>query len=206
MADAVGRDFWDKVADRYAARPVRDAAAYEETLADVGSRLARQDRVLEIGCGTGSTALRLGALVAEWTAVDFSAEMIRIAQARPAPDSVRFLQAEADEAFDGGPFDAVCAFHILHLVPDLGRTLASIHAHLTPGGLLFSKTWCFADMGVGMRALIPALRAFGMFPPANALRSADLRQAIRQAGFTIDVERTFGRDRHCPYVVARKPA
>ncbi|WP_420024616.1 class I SAM-dependent methyltransferase (plasmid) [Cereibacter azotoformans] len=206
MTDTPGLAFWNRVADRYAARPVREPEAYEDTLAHVAAHLARSDRVLEIGCGTGSTALRLGGGVALWRATDASPEMIRIAGAKPAPASVRFAQAEAGEAVEGGPFDVVCAFHLLHLVPDLEATLARIHAHLEPGGLFISKTWCFGDMSRRLRLLIPLLRLFGLFPPARALTARALRAAIRAAGFEIEDERTFGRSRHAPCIIARKPA
>ncbi|MCE6951450.1 methyltransferase domain-containing protein [Cereibacter sphaeroides] len=206
MADSKSMAFWNRMAGRYAARPVRDPAAYEETLRDVAGRLSPSDRVLEIGCGTGSTAIRLGGHVREWRATDLSPEMIRIAQAKPAPASVSFAVAEADREFDDAPFDAVCAFHILHLLPDTAATLALIRSSLRPGGLLVSKTWCFADMGWRMRMLIPVLRRLGLFPPARALSADELREAIRAAGFTIEADRTFGRSRHAPYIVARRPA
>ena len=64
--------FWDKIAPRYAKKPVADPAAYEEKLARVRALLRAEDRVLEIGCGTGSTALRLASRVAEITATDIS--------------------------------------------------------------------------------------------------------------------------------------
>lgn len=82
--------FWNRFADRYAARPIKDTAAYEALLADVAGRLHPTDRVLEIGCGTGGTAIRLAPVVAQFIATDFSAEMVRIANAKPAPDNLRF--------------------------------------------------------------------------------------------------------------------
>ena len=158
MAKARHVRFWDRIADRYAARPIKDLAAYEAMLADAAGRLSPTDRVLEIGCGTGSTAIRLAPHVAEWTATDFSPEMLRIARAKPAPENLRFVLADAGSAFDGGPFDAICAFQVLHLVDDLPGTLAGIHAKLKPGGLMIAKTWCFADMGLKLRSLflVPA--------------------------------------------------
>jgi cyclopropane fatty-acyl-phospholipid synthase-like methyltransferase len=203
MAGAV--NFWDKIADRYAARPVKDPVAYDAMLADAAGRLRPTDRVLEIGCGTGSAAIRLAPHAAEWIATDFSAEMLRIARAKPAPDNLRFVLADAHSAFDGGPFDAICAFQVLHLVGDLPGTLAQIRAHLKPGGLLISKTWCFADMGLKLRALFVVLRTVGVFPRAQALTKTELRQTLRDAGFEIADERVFGDNPHGPYIVARKP-
>jgi cyclopropane fatty-acyl-phospholipid synthase-like methyltransferase len=206
MAKAKHVRFWDRIAERYAARPLKDPAAYEAMLADAAGRLHPTDRVLEIGCGTGSTAIRLAPHVAEWTATDFSPEMLRIARAKAAPDNLSFVLADAGRAFEGGPFDAVCAFQVLHLVGDLPATLARIHAQLKPGGLLITKTWCFADMGLKLRSLFAVLRLLGIFPAAASLTKTALRQAIGDTGFEIVDERVFGTNPHGPYIVARKPA
>lgn len=118
MKETRNQRFWNRIAERYAARPLRNVAAYDAMLADVATRLQPTDRVLEIGCGTGGTAIRLAPVVAHWTATDFSAEMIRIAKTKPAGSNVSFLVADVAQAFDGGPYDAICAFNILHLVSD----------------------------------------------------------------------------------------
>lgn len=205
MAKARHVRFWDRIAARYAARPIKDPAAHEAMLADAAGRLRLTDRVLEIGCGTGSTAIRLAPYVAEWTATDFSPAMLSIARAKPAPENLRFVLADARNAFDGGPFDAIAAFQVLHLVEDLTGALSNIHAHLKPGGLLIAKTWCFADMGFKLRSLFVVLRSLGLFPPVNALTKTALRQTVRDAGFAIVDERVFGGSPHGPYIVARKP-
>jgi SAM-dependent methyltransferase len=197
-------NFWDRFAHRYAARPIKDTVAYEAMLADAAARLKPTDRVLEIGCGTGSIAIRLAPFAASWTATDFSAEMLRIARAKAAPDNLSFVLADARGAFEGGPFDAICAFQVLHLVDDLPDLLSRIHANLKPGGLLIARTWCFADMGLPLRGVFVGLRLIGLFPPATALTKTALRQAIGDAGFEIAEERVFGQNPHGPYMVARK--
>ena len=134
--------------------------------------------------------------------------MLRIARAKPAPENLTFVLADAGSAFDGGPFDTICAFQVLHLVDDLPGVLSRIHAHLKPGGLMIAKTWCFADMDLHLRGFFFILRALGLFP--RALTKTALRQAICDAGFEIDAERVFGKNPHGPYMVARpvqaKPA
>ncbi|WP_026381872.1 class I SAM-dependent methyltransferase [Afifella pfennigii] len=204
MTKAAQATFWDKIAERYAARPLKDPDAYEAMLADAAGRLKPSDHVLEIGCGTGSTAIRLAPSVAQWTAADFSPEMLRIAKAKPAPQNLRFVLADAQSAFEGGPFDVICAFQVLHLVDDLPGTLSRIHAQLKPGGMMIAKTWCFADMKLSLRGLFLVLRAVGLFPPVNALTKTALREKIRDAGFQIVDERVFGTNPHGPYIVARK--
>ncbi|WP_022723862.1 class I SAM-dependent methyltransferase [Rhodopseudomonas sp. B29] len=206
MSEA-SRQFWDKMAERYAARPIKDVAAYEAMLADVATRLSPTDRVLEIGCGTGGAAIRLGGGVARWDATDLSPEMVRIARSKVAPTQVSFDVGDALAAPDRDSYDVVCAFLILHLVDDLDATLAGIHRRLNPGGLLISKTYCLKDMNVVMRGLaLPVLRALGWLPPIRMLGVADLRAAFARAGFAIEDAKTFGTNRHAHYIVARKRA
>ncbi len=201
-----GARFWNRFADRYAARQLKDPAAYEALLDDVAGRLKLTDHVLEIGCGTGGTAIRLAPLVATYRATDFSDQMLRIAQAKPAPDNLRFDVATAQTALDGGPFDAICAFNVLHLVDDLPGLLRDIFRTLRPGGLLISKTWCFGDLGRRPRFLFAVLKVFGLFPPATLLTEAQLRQMLQDAGFILVDHRVFGTRQQNPYFVARKPA
>ena len=49
--------FWNKLADRYSRRPISDEATYEKKL-EITRQYFRPDmEVLEIGCGTGTTAI-----------------------------------------------------------------------------------------------------------------------------------------------------
>ena len=204
MTQSRNQKFWNRIAERYAARPLKNVAAYEAMLADVSARLKPTDRVLEIGCGTGGTAIRLAPGVAQYSATDFSTEMVRIASAKPAPGNLSFRVADASSAFDGGPFEVICAFNVLHLVEDLPDTLARIHANLKPGGLLIGKTWCFADLRLRVRILFPMLRMIGLFPSVASLSELQLRMALRDAGFEIEDARIFGEYKQNPYIVARK--
>ncbi|MGY6409809.1 MAG: class I SAM-dependent methyltransferase [Alkalilacustris sp.] len=199
------RRFWNRVAPRYAARPLRDVPAYEAMLAAIAARLSRGDRVLEIGCGTGGTAIRLAPGVASWLATDLSAEMVRIARAKPAGPTVHFEVADAAEALGRGPFEAVCAINVLHLVEDLPGTLAQIHAGLAPGGQLIARVWCFGDLPAQWRVLFRVLQALRLFPGVLLLRQTALREALGHAGFEIVEERSFGSRPQNPFVVARKP-
>lgn len=126
MTNTKSQKFWNRFAERYAARPLKNVPAYEAMLADVAARLKVTDRVLELGCGTGGTAIRLAPGVARWIATDFSSGMVRIARAKPAGGNLTFVVTDDANAFDGGPFDAVCAFSVLHLIDDMPAMLRSI--------------------------------------------------------------------------------
>ena len=70
--------FWNKTAEKYAATPIKDMASYEETLTRTRGYLGPEDNVLELGCGTGTTALKLAPSVAHLTGSDISEGMIAI--------------------------------------------------------------------------------------------------------------------------------
>jgi SAM-dependent methyltransferase len=184
MADA---RFWDRLADRYAKRPIDDPAAFEATLERVRAHLMPQDRALEIGCGTGSTAILLAPSVADYHATDISPRMIEIAQAKPEAQALPHLSFAVAEGVprQGAPHDAVLAFNALHLLDDLPAALADIHARLRPGGKLISKTPCLSDLSVFIRLLVPAMRAVGLAPPVKFVSASGLEKAIAGAGFRI---------------------
>ena len=76
--------FWNKIARRYAANPVKDMSSYEQTLERAGSYLHADDSVLELGCGTATTALILAPQVTQYTATDIADEMIAIGREKAA--------------------------------------------------------------------------------------------------------------------------
>ena len=67
--------FWDKIADHYSKQPIADEAAYQKKLQVTQAYFQPEMEVLEIGCGTGSTALIHAPYVKHIRAIDFSANM-----------------------------------------------------------------------------------------------------------------------------------
>ena len=205
--------FWDRVARKYAAHTIADMAGYEATLRRVQGLLSTEHDVLEIGCGTGTTALRLAPSTRRLVATDVSAGMIAIAReklaAQPTPQ-LSFVLADADEpAFGPGAYDVALAFNVLHLVSDLDRALALAVQALRPGGLLISKTPCIAEMNPLIpRVALPLMRAIGMAPPVQCFDGDALQSALTRQGLElVSVERhgTRGKDIRV-FIVARKPA
>ncbi|MBU2485730.1 MAG: class I SAM-dependent methyltransferase, partial [Alphaproteobacteria bacterium] len=170
-AETTKASFWDRSARRYAARPVADEKAYQTTLECTRAWLKPTDQVLEIGCGTGSTAIRLAPHAGRITGSDISPEMIAIAEERcreAGPGNVSFLSAALSDAqLESTLFDAVIAFNVLHLLEDLPAALVRAGKLLRPGGLLISKTPCLGDMSVLLRLVIPAMQLFGKAPPVS---------------------------------------
>ena len=205
--------FWDRIAVKYAADTIADTAGYEITLRRVQGLLSEDQDVLEIGCGTGSTALRLAPFTRRLLATDISAGMIGIAHqklaAAPLPQ-LSFALADADTPMAiQGKYDVVLAFNLLHLVTDLNRALELAAQTLRPGGLLISKTACISEMNPLIPYLaLPLMRAVGKAPHVLCFDAAVLQSAIARQGMDIvSVERhgTRGKDFRV-FIVARKPA
>ena len=81
--------FWNKVAKKYSKSDVKDKEVYNKTLDDTRKFLEKNAVVLEIGCGTGTTALKLAGSVNNMTATDISANMIAIAKEKAEEQSIQ---------------------------------------------------------------------------------------------------------------------
>lgn len=211
MSTANDARFWDRISRRYAKGAIADQAGYERSLERTRALLKPDDQVLELGCGTGSTALRLAGDVRRYLATDISAGMIAIAKeklsAEPVP-ALAFQIATAEASiFEARRYNAVLGFNYLHMVRDVPATLSRIHTLLAPDGLFISKTPCLGDMNPLLRlVLLPCMRALGKAPHVSVFTQAELSTLISTAGFDIlaaENHATKGNGRR-PFIVARK--
>lgn len=202
-------EFWDKHADKYAQRPIKNVDAYERTLERTRAYLSKTDRVLEIGCGTGGTAMKLAGDAEHITGSDISPAMVGIARGRAedlGKENVTFTCGDAcDLDFKNGTFDAVMAFNLLHLLPNTEGTITRVHALLKPGGYFISKTGCLRDMSPLWRPLIFVMQAVGLAPFLRRFSKLELDGMIEMAGFEIVEGRSFPGAPESWFVVARKP-
>ena len=204
MTDAA---FWDKAAPKYATDPISDMAGYTATLDRMKAILQPQHRVLEIGCGTGSTALELAPGVDRYIGTDVSGGMIAIANGKlgaDTPDHLRFAVHAADD-IPAAPHDVILALNLLHLVPNLEVTLDRVYEALPRGGLFISKTSLLRDGKWFLPLMIPVMRALGKAPFVRTMGKMALLEALEDAGF--DIIETTLQPGIAPrlFVVARKP-
>ena len=199
--------FWDKIAEKYSRRPIADEASYRKKLATTREYFEPGMRVLEFGCGTGSTAIAHAPHVAHIHAIDVSSKMLEIARGKAQAANVgnlTFEQATIEEYQAVEPFDVVLGLSILHLVEDKDAVISKVYGLLEPGGVFVSSTACIGDSLRFLKVVFPVARFLGLIPFVDVFTTAELVASLEAAGFSIDRQWQPGKNK-AVFIVAKKP-
>lgn len=180
---------WDKMADKYSRQPIANQKAYEIKLDLTREYFTPESKVLEFGCGTGSTAILHAPYVQQIDAIDVSSEMIRIARDKLAPEgleNVRFEVADMD-SYQTQPetYDAALGLNILHLLDNRMAAMGRVYEALKPGGYFISSTMCLREklMFRLMEPLFPLMHTLGQWPHVFRFTAKRLQDDIESIGF-----------------------
>jgi SAM-dependent methyltransferase len=190
-------DHWVDYADHYDTLMQRVTPHLMEAAA-VGT----SDRVLDVGCGSGSTTRSAARAARSGSAlgVDLSAAMLRDAEQRAhgeGIDNVRFEQADVQvHAFAPAAFDlAISRFGVMFFEDPLSA-FTNIASGLRPGGRFVFVCWQERDpnewvtipVGAALTVVPPPDRRPEDAPGAFSLAKPDrIRQLLTDAGL-VDVE------------------
>ena len=203
---ARSKQFWDRIAERYAKKPVGDEAAYQKKLAVTREYFRPDMEVLEIGCGTGSTAIAHAPYVRHILATDISEKMIEIAKGRAGAAGVQNVTFESVSFEDlDAPtesVDVVLALSLLHLLEDKESAIARVHGMLRPGGIFVNNTVCLGDNMKWFRFIGPIGRWLGVFPLVRIFTRNELKESLVRAGF--EIEHEWQPDKRVIFIIARK--
>lgn len=95
---------------------------------------AKNERILDLGCGTGQLASEIRKMAGEVVGMDYSADMIR--KARENFPHIEFRVKDAADFSFPEPFDAIFSNAALHWVKDYNGAARSMYDNLKPGGRL----------------------------------------------------------------------
>ena len=124
---------------------------------------AADDRVLDLGCGTGHLTATVAETGASVVGVDRSREML--VEARAAHPGVRFVRGDARRLPFEGSFDAVLSNAVLHWVDDQDAALSSVHDALRPGGRFVAELGGHGNIAAIVAATHAELAARGYETP-----------------------------------------
>ncbi|MEM8639844.1 MAG: class I SAM-dependent methyltransferase [Cyanobacteria bacterium P01_G01_bin.54] len=199
--------FWDKLADRYAKQPIADEAAYQKKLQVTQGYFQPEMEVLEIGCGTGSTAIIHAPYVKQIRAIDFSAQMLAIAAGKAKDQNISnitFEQAAIDDLeLSPQSLDVVLGLSILHLLEDKAAVIAQVYQGLKFGGLFVTSTACLGETMAWFKFIAAIGRFLGILPLVKVFTVQELVESLTKAGFTIDYQWQPGKDK-AVFIVAKK--
>lgn len=183
---------WDKQAPAYDRRNLSVyERAYDLSIQKARAVLSRDQKVLEIGCGTGIISLGIAPAVGSVTGTDISPQMIKEAEHKAESLSITNVTFRVCDGYalphDDQTFDAVLLFNVLHFVKEPTALLHEAHRLLNPSGYLISATDCYAEpvplmtrIGLGIQKL---LNAIGIIPFMWCYKKADIQQMFEQCGF-----------------------
>lgn len=161
------RQIWNTEAASFDAQP--DHGLHNPVVLTAWVELLRsalpfsKGQILDIGCGTGSLSVVLAEFGNNVTGIDFSPEMIALAEvkAKTARQAVQFhIMDAAYPQIPPHQFDIIICRHVLWALPDIHQVLQRWSQLLRPGGriLLIEGFW-HTGAGLHSQDIIDALPA-----------------------------------------------
>ncbi|KDE58180.1 methyltransferase type 11 [Halostagnicola sp. A56] len=179
-----------------------DADAYDDShsfVPEYGENLLEwldpepDDRVLDVGCGTGQLTAKIAARGADVVGIDHSEAMIE--RARSSHSNCSFVRADATEFDPDEPFDAVFSNAALHWISEQDAVLESIRNALRPGGRFVAELGGANNVRLITDALETELRARG-YETANPWYFPSIGEyapRLEAHGFEVRSARLFDR-------------
>ncbi len=176
--------YWAAHADRYDA----SVTDYHGALLDLAA-IGRDDRVLDVGCGTGQTTRDAARLAVAGSAlgVDLSSAMLSVARTRAEHEGVRnvsFLHADVQvHPFEPASYDLAISRTGTMFFGDPAAAYANIARALRPGGRLALAVWQATSENEWFTAFTSALAGRRLpAPPPDAPHPFSMSNPDRVSG------------------------
>jgi ubiquinone/menaquinone biosynthesis C-methylase UbiE len=185
------RRFWSKVApsyDTWVAEAYREQ--YETFRHHLMDAVGPDDRVLEVGTGTGNIALHIASYVGSVVGVDISPEMVDLARGKVDGTGLENVEFRVGDAyalpFEAGSFDKVVFVNVLQTMKAPKRAIKEAHRVLREGGELVTVTYAFGDSSTWETIKLARwIVKYGKPAYWSNMKGSDLSDLIAEAGFDI---------------------
>ncbi|MBF0469503.1 MAG: methyltransferase domain-containing protein [Desulfamplus sp.] len=147
------------------------------------------DKVLDVGCGTGSLLYRLASSCpeAQLSGFDLVPEMLDVARRR-LRDNVTLCAGLAEHIpFANNHFDIVISCNMFHYIRNPGLALKEMYRVLRPGGQIVITDWCHDYITCQLCELYLRISNPAHF---KIYRTKECKQMLEQAGYAqVEIER-----------------
>ncbi|MFQ3282812.1 class I SAM-dependent methyltransferase [Reinekea sp.] len=201
--------FWDRIAEKYAKNPVSDQETYQAKLNQTQAILSSSMRILEFGCGTGSTAIQHAPYVKHIDAIDISQNMIEIGRKRAVESHIENITFTRGTLMEfnapSDSLDAVLGLNVIHLLPDRSSVLEDVARILKPGGFFISSSACLGGSYFRfLKLFAPFGKLLGLMPDVFVFTESKLVDEIKNLGFSIETQWSHGTKGISVFIIARK--
>jgi trans-aconitate methyltransferase len=156
------------------------------------------ERILDVGCGTGQLTARIAETGAKVVGLDSSPEMI--GQARQNYPKISFVMESVTQMTFDGEFDAIFSNAALHWVLDADTAASAMSRALRKGGRLVAELGGRGNIQTIECAIVATLRRYlgDHVPPSNNYfpSVSEYTAILERAGFEVRRAELF--DRHTP--------
>lgn len=172
---------------------VHEASGYEQLMGRWSRKLAPAfveftglaagEKLLDVGCGTGSLTFELAARgePIEIRAIDYAPAFVEAARQRNNDPRVTIEQADATALpFGDRTFDRVMAMLVLHFVPDAPLAIREMRRVARPGGVVAAVVWDHLGGMPGMRMIVDTVAMLS--EGGRQLRNRYVFQPMMQPG------------------------
>ena len=156
--------------------------------------------VLDIGCGTGASALPAAEIIGpggKVLGVDLAEKLLEQARVKAAQRQLQNVEFRLGDmsalGFPDNHFDAVVSVFSIFFVPDMGAQVRELWRMVRPGGKLAITTWGSRFFGPVYTVWREAVRAerpdlYSAFNPWDRITSSEQVHALLQTGGVTDAE------------------
>ena len=202
--------YWGRLAKVYDHNALLAGATYAPIVEKLKDEFGPQDRLLDVGAGTGLLTAYIAPLVSYVTCTDIAPEMLEKAKERlQSFDHVAYrVQDACALSLEDNSFDVVLCCNVLHQLSRPEMAASEFRRVLRPGGKLLAITLSMGHMSLWnkLRTAVEYVLRFGI-PPAGSPFTLDaFSRLIAGAGFEIR-EAVLVTEKPFPtsYVSAIKP-
>ncbi|WP_411328528.1 class I SAM-dependent methyltransferase [Anaerofustis stercorihominis] len=184
MADKSNKKFWERTAKLYTYFQEKgNEELYKTIYEKIKPFFYKEQRVLELACGTGQLTRLLSDETDSWTATDFSEKMVFETEKRLNNQNVIYEVQDATAlGYKDDVFDVVLIANALHIMPNPNKALDEIKRVLKTDGLLIAPTFVYDGKVNKIRLWFMEKAGFKTF---HKWKSEDYMNFIEDNGFKI---------------------